>query len=156
MLRIFEADYGYGYQPRWHWDYDDIQGVYLDNPRHVLFVVVDDLTDAIVGTAGIRAGGPTAPSLPRWLVDRYQPPERTAQLVRVFVHPEYRRRGIARALVDACRQFVREVGGYEVIALHSEFAVEFWRSMPTTEVYSERTDDAPDAAVHFELARLER
>jgi len=155
MLRIFEEDYGYGYQPRWHWDYDDVQGVYLDNPRHVLFVVEDDVSGLLVGTAGVRAGGPAAPSLPHWLVERYRPPERTAQIVRVFVHPEYRRRGIARTLVDACRRFVRDVGGYEVIALHSESAVDFWQTMPTVEVYDQRSAESPSGAVHFELAMLE-
>lgn len=74
MLQVFEQDYRYGYQPQWHWDYDDLQGVYLDNPRHTLFMVVDDASGGVVGTAGIRSGGPTSSSLPRWLVERYQPP----------------------------------------------------------------------------------
>ncbi|MFN8632957.1 MAG: GNAT family N-acetyltransferase [Chloroflexota bacterium] len=156
MLTIFEQDYGYGYQPQWHWDYDDLQGVYLDNPRHVLFVVTDDASSEIVGTAGIRSGGPKSPTLPGWLVERYQPPERAAQIVRVFVHPGYRRRGIARALVEACRRFVQGVGGYEMIALHSESAIDFWRTLPTVEVYDERSAETPSGAVHFELAMLDR
>jgi hypothetical protein len=85
MLRIFEQDYGYGYQPRWHWDYDDLIGTYIDNPRHTLILALDTDTAEIVGTAGLRSGGPTSPA---WLAERYQPPERTAQIVRVFVHAE--------------------------------------------------------------------
>ncbi|MGE3271266.1 MAG: GNAT family N-acetyltransferase [Chloroflexota bacterium] len=152
MLRIFEQDYGYGYQPRWHWDYDDLQGVYLDNPRHALIVAVDQATGEIVGTAGLRSGGPTAPSLPSWLVDRYRPPERTAQIVRVFTHPQHRRRGIARRLVQEIQRFVRDDGGYEVICLHTENAVDFWKAMGCQLVYDGRAGDPPDGSVHFELA----
>jgi len=154
MLRIFEQDYGYGYQPRWHWDYDDLQGTYLDNPRHALILVLDSITDEIVGMAGVRAGAPTPPNLPGWFVERYQPAERTAQIVRVFTHPEHRRRGIARLLVDETRRFVRDVGGYDRISLHTESAVDFWLAMPTRVVYDERTDEAPNGTVHFELDPL--
>lgn len=73
----------------------------------------------------------------------------------MFVHPEYRRRGIARELTEACREFVRDVGGYNVICLHTEHAVEFWRTMPTVEVHDERSAETPGGAVHFELAMLE-
>ena len=92
MLQIFERDYGYGYQPQWHWDYDDLQRVYLEHPRHTMMLAHDVATGALVGTAGIRSGGPNAPTLPDWLVARYQPPERTAQIVRVFVAAGQRRR----------------------------------------------------------------
>ena len=154
MLKIFEQDYGYGYQPRWHWDYDDLQGVYLDNPRHTLILAVDDATGEIVGTAAIRAGGPTAATLPRWLVERYQPPEQTAQIVRVFIDASYRRRGLARLLVDALRVCVRDIGGYRSICLHTDSAVAFWSALPTRIVYDGRQATPPDGTVHFEMDLL--
>jgi GNAT superfamily N-acetyltransferase len=156
MLRIFEQDYGYGYRSDWHWDYDDLRGVYVDNPRHTMIVALDETTGEIVGTAGLRSGGPTSPRLPAWLIERYQPPDRAAQIVRVFIHRDHRRRGIARLLVGEIRQFVRDVGGYEVVCLHTENAVDFWQAMGCQVVYDGRTSDPPDGSVHFELAMSDR
>jgi GNAT superfamily N-acetyltransferase len=151
MLGIFEQDYGYGYRPQWHWDYDDLRGVYIDHPRHTLVLAVDEATGEIVGTGGLRSGGPTSPTLPAWLVERYRPPERAAQIVRVFTHSGHRRRGIARLLVQDLRRFACEVGGYEVICLHTENAVAFWQAMGCALVYDGRSGDPPDGSVHFEL-----
>lgn len=151
MLRIFEQDYGYGYRPEWHWDYDDIPGVYLDNPRHTLLLALDAATGALVGMGGVRAGGPTSPTLPAWLRERYQPPERTAQVVRVFVDAEQRRRGVARRLVAALLAFISQAGGYERVCLHTEQAVAFWQAMGCRIVYDGRTDESPAGSVHFEL-----
>ncbi|MCC7369044.1 MAG: GNAT family N-acetyltransferase [Chloroflexi bacterium] len=151
MLRIFQDDYGYGYRPEWHWDYDDLQGVYLDNPRHTLLLALEDDTGELIGMGGVRSGGPTADTLPVWLRERYQPPERTAQIVRVFVAAGQRRRGVARRLVDALRAFVREAGGYERVCLHTEQAVAFWQAMGCRVVYDGRTGTPPAGSVHFEL-----
>ncbi len=57
MIRTFDEDFGYGYNPAFHADVDDLQGTYLDNPRHTLFVAVDPATEQLLGTAGIRSGG---------------------------------------------------------------------------------------------------
>ena len=56
MIRTFEEDFGTGYQPAIHTDVADLAGVYLDNPRHALFVAVDDATGQLVATAGVRDG----------------------------------------------------------------------------------------------------
>ncbi|MCC6176844.1 MAG: GNAT family N-acetyltransferase [Chloroflexi bacterium] len=156
MLSIFEHDYGYGYRPQWHWDYDDLRGVYLENPRHTLILASDDATGQVVGTGAVRSGGPTSETLPSWLVERYRPSERTAQLVRVFVHLEYRRRGIARGLVEELLGFVRAVGGYDVVCLHTENAVDFWQAMGCHLVYDDRVSDGSGSSVHFELATVAR
>lgn len=82
------------------------------------------------GTGGVRVGrlrgGPEA------LIRRYAGDD-TAQLVRIFVRREARRRGIARALVRACLAFALADGGYSIIALHtfphSPGALPFWESM---------------------------
>ena len=154
MIRTFEEDFGYGYQPEYHADVDDLQGVYLDHPRHALFVAcAAEDAGRIVGTAGVRSGGLKPAFNPPWLVARYDP-ERTAQLVRVYTSREYRGRGVARALVERALRFAADEGGYTVVALHTDppspGAERFWRSLPTTLVHDDR--DGPSASLHFEMA----
>ena len=153
IMRVIEEDLGYGYNPQWHWDVDDLQGTYLDDPRHALWVAIDETSGELVATGGIRKGGPrSAPE--RWIVDRYDP-ERTAQIVRVYVARAHRRRGIARRLVELARRFAAADGGYSIICLHTDTrapgAEGFWRSMPTTLVYDARGIDPAGDTLHFEL-----
>lgn len=153
MLGIIERDYGYGYDPRWHYDLDDLRGFYLDYPRQALFVAVDDATGRLAGTAASKVPRLTAPPHPTAIVARYDP-ARTAELTRVFVAPAYRRRGLARTLVDAARRWVAAAGGFDVITLHSASAVEFWRALPATEVLDARRPGATGplaGSVYFEL-----
>jgi GNAT superfamily N-acetyltransferase len=154
IFRVIAEDLGYAYNPQWHWDIDDLQGVYLDDPRQILWVVVEDATGKLVATGGVRKGGPrSAPE--QWIVDRYHP-ERTAQVVRVYVARQHRRRGIARALVALAQQFTAAEGGYDVLCLHTDTrapgAEAFWRSMPTTLIYDARGVDPTGDTLHFELA----
>ena len=162
IVRVIEEDLGYAYNPAWHWDLDDLRGVYLDDPRHALWVVTDDATGELLATGAVRRGGPKSPPTPRWLADRYDR-DRTAQVVRVYVARPHRRRGIARTLVELARRFAAAEGGYSVICLHTDRrapgAEAFWRAMPTTLVYDPKTDPQSDAAgdqsretLHFELA----
>lgn len=153
IFRVIKEDLGYDYNPAWHWDIDDLQGTYLDDPRQALWVAVDDASGAIVATGGLRKGGPrSAPE--QWVIDRYDQ-ERTAQVVRVYVSREHRRRGIARSLVDLARRFAAAEGGYSVICLHTDTrapgAEGFWRAMPTTLVYDARGKDPFGETLHFEL-----
>lgn len=159
ILRVLKEDLGMGYVPEWHHDLDDIQGVYIDHPRQALFVAVDDESGVIVGTTAVRAMPPKSPPHPKWLAERYDSP-RTAQLLRVYVAREHRRRGIARALVDTEAQFIADEGGYDVIYLHTNADVpgaeSFWRSMPTTEIYDGRGKGEGSEALHFELVMPRR
>ena len=153
MIRTFEEDFGYGYRPEFHADVDDLRGVYLEHPRHALFVAVADGTGQLLGTAGVRSGGLKPAFNPPWLVARYDP-ERTAQLVRVYTLREWRGRGVARALVERAVRFAVQEGGYTVVALHTDprspGAERFWRSLPTTLIHDDR--DGPSGSLHFELA----
>src|SRR5262245_14773639 len=152
MLRTFEEDFGYGYRPDYHADVDDLRGTYLDNPRHALFVAVGHASDQLVATAGIRPGRLKAEFNQPWLVERYGR-ARTAQIVRVYVANEHRRRGIAQALVNAVCQFVADDGSYECIALHTDprspGAERFWTAQPTTLIHDDR--DGPSRSLHFEM-----
>ncbi|MET9440630.1 GNAT family N-acetyltransferase [Streptomyces sp. NPDC006610] len=154
MLDTFYNEFGYGYVPQWHHDVVDIEGTYLDVPRHLLLVAVHD--GEVVATTGVRSQGPRHPPHPRWLAERY-PYGTTAQLVRVYVRPEHRRRGLARTLVDAACDFVIGTPGYDRIYLHTNVNVEgaeaFWRSL-AKEVFDARTtgEHGPGVAtVHFEI-----
>lgn len=159
IVRVLDEDLGTGYRPDFHWDLDDMQGTYVDHPRQALFVAMDAASGRIIGTISVREDGPSSPPHPRWLAERYAPPS-VAQLFRAYIAREHRRRGVARALVEAARRFVRDAGGYDAIYLHTNPAVPgaeaFWRAMPTTEVFdARRQEGAPGSnALHFELALL--
>ncbi|GGW33421.1 N-acetyltransferase [Streptomyces galilaeus] len=154
MLDTFYNEFGYGYVPRWHPDMVDIEGTYLDDPRHLLLVAVHE--GEVVATTGVRAGGPAHPPHPRWLAERYAG-DTTAQLVRVYVRPEHRRRGLARTLVEAACDFIADTPGYERVYLHTNVDIEgaeyFWRSL-AKEVFDARAtgEHGPGVAtVHFEI-----
>lgn len=152
MIDIFEHDFGYGYRPEYHADVDDLDGVYIATPRHTMLVAVDDATGAIAATAGVRSGGLKPEFNHAWLVARYDP-ERTAQLVRVYVARAYRRHGLARRLVDEAVRFVAQAPGYDTLSLHTDprspGAEAFWRAMPTRLILDDR--DGPSASLHFEM-----
>jgi GNAT superfamily N-acetyltransferase len=156
ILRVTREDLRLEYRPEWHWDIDDLQRVYLDHPRQALFVAVDDKSGEIVGTTSVVNVGPNAPPHPAWVAERYSGPK-VAQLLRVYIARAYRRRGIARGLVDQARQFVAADGVYDTIYLHTNASVPgaeaFWRAMPTRLIYDGRGNtDGFSEAVHFELA----
>lgn len=132
MIRTIEEDFGTRYDPAVQRDVADLRATYLEPARCALFVAVDDASGEVVGTGGTRdgrlAGGPAH------LVERYARGD-TAQLVRIYVRREDRRRGIARALVRANLEFILGEASYVRIALHtfphSPGALPFWESMAT-------------------------
>lgn len=152
MIRVFELDFGYGYKPEYHGDVNQMQTVYIDNPRHLLLVAIDDANGAVAATAGVRSGGLKPEFNHDWLVARYDP-VRTAQIVRVYVAREYRRHGLARQLVDEAIRFVATTPGYDVLSLHTDprspGAEAFWRAMPTRLILDDR--EGPSASLHFEM-----
>lgn len=155
MFDTFYLEFGYGYVPQWHADVIDLIGTYLANPRHLLLVAL--LDGNVVGTTGLRSGGPAHPPHPRWLAERY-PSGSTAQLARVYVRPGHRRRGLARAMVRLACGFAAHTPGYDRVYLHTNAKVEgaeaFWRSA-ASEVFDARTtgEMGPGCeTVHFEIS----
>lgn len=131
MLNTFYREFGYGYVPEWHADTIDIQGHYLANPRHHLVVAVTD-DDEVVATTGLLSRGPQHPPHPRWIAERY-PSGSTAQLVRVYVAPDHRRHGLARAMVAMACDFAAATEGYRAVYLHTNVKIPgaqaFWDSV---------------------------
>ncbi|MFF7844697.1 GNAT family N-acetyltransferase [Streptomyces ossamyceticus] len=152
MLDTVYRDFGTGYVPRWHGDIIELRDAYVLPARHALLVAVDRRDGAVVATGALDSRGPAHPPNPRALAERY-PSGRTAQLRRVYVRPEHRRRGLARRLVAALLEFAAADGGYRSVYLHTDPAVpgaeDFWRSQGDV-VCDERVETG-ERVVHFEI-----
>jgi ribosomal protein S18 acetylase RimI-like enzyme len=155
MLDAVYRDFGTGYVPGWHADIIDPTSFYVAPPRHTLLVAVDERDGTVAATAALDARGPAHPPNPRWLAERF-PSGETAQLRRVYVRPEYRRRGLARRLVEGLLDFARADGGYRSVYLHtyphSPGALGLWRTLG--KVVCDEREDVPgggSGVVHFEI-----
>jgi GNAT superfamily N-acetyltransferase len=154
MLDTVYRDFGTGYVPRWHADVVYPATAYLASPRHTLLVALDPHDATVVATAALDSRGPAHPPNPRHLAERY-PSGETAQLRRVYVRPEHRRRGLARRLVDELLAFAAADGGYRAVYLHTDPTVpgaeDFWLSLGKV-VHDEREDpDGGNCVVHYEI-----
>ncbi|MFF5493366.1 GNAT family N-acetyltransferase [Streptomyces aquilus] len=154
MLDTVYRDFGTGYVPRWHGDIIDPAAAYLVPSRHTLLVAVDPDGGGTVATAALDARGPAHPPNPRHIADRY-PSGETAQVRRLYVRPEHRRRGLARRLVAELLAFAAADGAYRSVYLHTDPSVPgaepFWRSLGKL-VHDERDDpDGGNSVLHFEL-----
>lgn len=153
MLDTVYRDFGTGYVPRWHGDVIDPAAAYLIPARHTLLVALD-ADGEVVATGALDSRGPLHPPNPRHVAERY-PSGETAQLRRVYVRREHRRRGLARRLVADLLAFAAADGGYRSVYLHTDPSVEgaegFWRSIGTV-VHDEREDqDGGNGVVHFDV-----
>ncbi|MFJ1968410.1 GNAT family N-acetyltransferase [Streptomyces sp. NPDC087903] len=153
MLDTLYRDLGTGYVPHWHGDIVD-PAAYLEPARHTLLVALDPRDTAVVATAALDSRGPAHPPNPAALAERY-PSGETAQLRRVYVRPEHRRRGLARRLVGELLAFAAADGGYRAVYLHTDPAVPgaeaFWRSLGKV-VHDEREPPGGGSGVvHFEI-----
>jgi GNAT superfamily N-acetyltransferase len=154
MLDTVYRDFGTGYVSRWHADIIDPAAAYLAPARHTLLVALDPDDRTVVATGALDSRGPLHPPNPRAVAERF-PSGETAQLRRVYVRPEHRRRGLARQLVDELLAFADADGGYRSVYLHTDPAVPgaeaFWRSLGKV-VHDEREEPGGDnGTVHFEI-----
>ncbi len=154
MLDTVYRDFGTGYVPRWHGDIVDPESAYLVPDRHTLLVAVDERDASVVATAALDSRGPLHPPNPRHVAERY-PSGVTAQLRRVYVRPEHRRRGLARRLVNELLAFAAADGGYRAVYLHTDPAVTgaegFWRSLGKVVHDGREGVDGGESVMHFEV-----
>lgn len=147
MLCSIVEDFQSEYDPAVHADIDDLEGWYSTPQGPFMLVARDDESGQVIATGGIRRGTLKEGLSPQHLVERYRD-GRTAQIVRVYVLREERRRGIARTVVQAILDRARAEGHYDRIAfhtfLHSPGAVAFWTSMGATLVEDD-TEGVSDA-----------
>ncbi|MBO4252579.1 GNAT family N-acetyltransferase [Streptomyces griseorubiginosus] len=154
MLDTVHRDFGTGYVPRWHGDILDPAAAYLVPARHTLLVAVDPEDRAVVATGALDSRGPAHPPNPRHVAERF-PSGETAQLRRIYVRPEHRRRGLARRLVEELLAFAVADGGYRDVYLHTDPSVPgaeaFWRSLGRVVLDERQEPGGGQGIVHFEI-----
>ena len=154
MFRTVKEDFGSDYDPVVHEDIDHLDAWYLepDEPGPFMLVAEDTQTGEIVGTGGARNGRLRPGKTPAELVERYAD-GKAAQIVRVYVLREQRRRGIAQALFEESLDRIATDGVYEAVNLHtyrpSPGAVPFWLAMGA-EILIDDTD-GPSTALYMEI-----
>lgn len=118
-------EYGIGPTPEFHYDIEGLNEYYISPQRNTFFVAYDG--EDVVATAGIRAYDK---DYELFRGDYCE--EDTASIWRLMVDKEYRRNGLARALVEEMERFAHEVG-YSRIYLHThrylDAALPFWKSL---------------------------
>lgn len=123
LFDMIRREFGYGYIPDYHRDIMEFRKHYLNPPGNTF--ISASLGGKVIGTLGLRA-------YDREFEGLSYDPETTAGLWRVFVHEDYRRRGIASLLVGIAEAHAARMG-YRRMYLHTHKhvrgALEFWLSM---------------------------
>jgi GNAT superfamily N-acetyltransferase len=121
VMRSVLEDSVAAYDPVIHADIEDLYESYLQ-PEDAFMLVVEDMRSGkVVATGGLRNGAFDPEEVPPQLalLERRYRDGRTGQVGRVHVLPQHRRRGIARAVVEAIVERVRREALYGRLALHT-------------------------------------
>lgn len=119
-----DNEYHIGPTPKFHYDIFELNEYYIAPTQNNFFVAFDE--DKIVATIGIRAYDKDF----EFFRGVYSSDD-TASIWRLMVDRDYRRKGIARLLVDKVEDFASNKG-YDRIYLHThrylESGLPFWKS----------------------------
>jgi GNAT superfamily N-acetyltransferase len=133
-LRIIKAFYGIDYTPDWHADLDTLLEVgtknWFSNERGGGFLFAQDEGGAIVAAGGVY-GLINKPSTAGRLRERYGDATHVCQIVRVYLDPMVRRKGLGTSLVQRLETMARDFG-YATSYLHADAqtpdTLSFWNS----------------------------
>ena len=133
-LRMIKNVYGIDYTPAWHSDLNSLLLAQPDNwfslERQGSFLVVRDGDGNIIATGGLYALE-NKPSTKERLRNRYGDGEKVCQIVRVYIEPCARRKGLGRKIVAALESRASEFD-YTSSYLHADAqtpeTLSFWKT----------------------------
>ena len=157
-LRIIKEFYDIDYTPAWHADLDSMLGPtscnWFSTERGGGFLLVRNERGAIVAAGGFY-GLLNKPSTADRLYDRYRDPTHVCQIVRVYLDPLIRGKGLGTAMAEALETEARNLG-YVTSYLHADAqtpnTLSFWKSLGYREFgrFSYPSPNGIDTSVDFE------
>ncbi|WP_313292125.1 GNAT family N-acetyltransferase [Rhizobium rhizoryzae] len=163
-LRIIKDFYKIDYTPAWHADLDSLSDTspegWFSKGKRGAFLVVRDEEQRIVAAGGLY-GLQNKPALAIRLQDRYRYAAGVCQIVRVYLEPDLRRKGLGRAIASALEEKARGIG-YVTSYLHADAqtpeTLSFWRSQGYIEFgrFSYPSAKGMDTSVDFDKSLLTR
>lgn len=137
-------DFGFSYNPDWHWDVDNLPEAYAG--RNVMLTA--QAGGELIGTIGLRAGAPVD------IAGHFTKGDmRVAQIVRLVVRRDWRRRGVAKALVESLLPYAIQDPDTDQLYFHtsdtSANAMPFWLSLGATMIRDDRPKEPITRTVHF-------
>ncbi|MDZ7874031.1 MAG: GNAT family N-acetyltransferase [Rhizobium sp.] len=161
-LRIIKDFYKIDYTPAWHSDLDSLLNAppecWFSHVKRGAFLVVRDEQQRIVAAGGLY-GLQNKPATATRLQDRYFDAVSVCQIVRVYLEPHWRRKGLGAAIVSALEGTARDLG-YVTSYLHADAetpeTLSFWRHQGYTEFgrFSYPSAKGTDTSVDFEKPLL--
>jgi len=148
MRRIFDRDYGYGYNPKYHKDYERLELIYKRKKGNFMYVVEDNESKEIIGMGGVKREGIKSKYVSKEIKERYEK-EDVGKIVRLFVDDRRRRLGIGKDIVKKIKSKVKRDGIFKTIILSTEKAIPFWERMKVKKIYDERLKGGYE--VYYEL-----
>lgn len=123
MLNIIRNDFGYEFNPEWHWDIASLKDTYIKNVKSKIFVATSGGT--VLGTI---AGRPYDRIISE-LSNKQYSSKYTLGLWRHYVRSDFRGKGIGTILLKEIEKFAKE-SGYTTIYLHTQKtfpgSLEYW------------------------------
>ncbi|TWB12218.1 L-amino acid N-acyltransferase YncA [Rhizobium sp. ERR 1071] len=161
-LRIIKDFYKIDYTPAWHTDLDSLLDVssesWFSNERRGAFLVVRDEQERVVAAGGLY-DLQNKPTTAIRLQDRYCDAANVCQIVRVYLEPHVRRKGLGGSIVAALENKARDLG-YVTSYLHADAGtpdtLSFWRSQGYSEFgrFSYPSAKGMDTSVDFDKQLL--
>lgn len=163
-LRIIKDFYKIDYTPAWHADLDSVLDTspdgWFSKGKRGAFLLVRDEEQRIVAAGGLY-GLTNKPATATRLQDRYRDAVNICQIVRVYLEPHWRRKGLGGAIVSALEGTARDLG-YVTSYLHADAqtpeTLGFWRSQGYSEFgrFSYPSAKGTDTSVDFDKSLLTR
>jgi len=122
ILGIIKNDFGYDFNPEWHWDISDLVKTYLTDTRSVLLIATEE--NSIIGTIAARPYDKNYPEFK----DKYNKLN-TLGIWRHYIKKEKRNQGIGKKMYAEVEKFAKEKE-FRFIYLHTQKTIpgskEYW------------------------------